>query len=77
MVRVDTLIDQAGLPYPGLADHGDHLPLSGSSMLQSLAQGRQLRVAADKAGEPAGRGRLQAPPDATRTDQLKDVERRC
>src|SRR5207244_4058957 len=77
MVRVDTLIDEAGLPYPGLTDHCDHLPVSGSSMLQGLDQGRELRVTADKAGQPPGCRRLQAPPDATRTDQLKDVYRRC
>ena len=77
VVRVDTLIDEAGLAHPGLADHGDHLPMAGPRPLQGLHQGRELRVAADKAGEPSSRGRLQAPPDTTRTDKLKDVDRRC
>ena len=74
VVRVDTFIDEAGLPHSGLADHGDHLPVSGPSTLQGLDQGRELRVASDKAGEPPGCRRLQAPPDATCADQLKDVE---
>ena len=77
VVRVDTLIDEAGLPYPGLANHRDHLPMSGPSLLQGLHQGRKLRVTADKAGKPPGCRRLQAPPDPTRTNQLKDVYRRC
>ena len=76
VVRVDELIDEAGLSDPGLPDQGYHLPVSGPRPFQSLDQGRQLCVAADEASEPAGRGRLQAPPDATRADQLKDVYRR-
>ena len=77
VVRVDELIHQAGLPYPGLTDHRHYLPVSGPRTLQGLHQHREFGVAADKAREPAGRGRLQAPPDAAGADQLKDIERRC
>ena len=63
-------------PTPGLADYRHHLPLAGARLLQGLHQGRELGITADKAGEPARRGRLQAPPDATGTDQLKDLHRR-
>src|SRR5262245_6643340 len=73
VVRVDTLIDEAGLAHPGLADHGHHLSMSVPGSLQDLHQGGKLRVAADKARQPPRCRRLQASPDATRTDQLKDV----
>jgi hypothetical protein len=77
VVGVETLIDKAGLPHPGLADHGHHLSMSGPSPLQGLHQGGKLRVTADKARQPPRCRRLQAPPEATRTDELKDVDRRC
>jgi hypothetical protein len=74
---MDKLIHQAGFPHPGLADDRDHLPMACPRTLQGLPQRHELRVAADKAGEPAGHSHLQAPPDATRTDELKDGDRRC
>jgi hypothetical protein len=49
---MDTLIDQAGLADPSLTDHGHHLTVACPSTLQGLDQGRELRVASDKAGEP-------------------------
>jgi hypothetical protein len=76
-VRVDELIDEARLPDPGIPDQGRRLPVSGLCPRQGLHQGRHFRVAADKAGEPPDCGRLQAPPDAARADQLKDFYRRC
>ena len=73
---VEKLVRETGLAHPGLADHRHHLPVSGPSLLQGLHQSRELGIAADKAGEPAGRGRLQAPPNATGANQLKDLHRR-
>src|SRR5262245_2513895 len=49
VVGVEILIDEAGLPHPGLTDHGHHLSMSRPSSLQGLHQGGKLRVAADKA----------------------------
>jgi hypothetical protein len=50
--------------------------VSGVSSLQGLHQRCELGVATDKAGKPASRGRLQAPPNATGAHQLKDLHRR-
>src|SRR5262249_14754549 len=49
---MDTLVHQARLPHPGLADDRHHLPMADSRTLQGLAQGRHFRVPAHKAGEP-------------------------
>ena len=49
---VDALVDEARFPHPGLAHERHHLPVAGPGPRQGLAQGRQLRVAADKAGQP-------------------------
>ena len=42
-----------------------------------MHQGGELGIAADKAREPLYCHRLQTPPDAARTNQLKDVNRSC
>ena len=42
LVRLEQLIDEAGLAHPGLTDHGDHLAVAGLGPLQGLAQGGQL-----------------------------------
>jgi hypothetical protein len=71
-----TLVDETGFPDPGFPNHRHHLAVSCPGTLQGVDQGRELRVASDKAGEPPNYCRLQAPPDATRPDQLEDVHRR-
>jgi hypothetical protein len=76
-MRVDALIDQTRFPHPGLAHERHHLPMAGRRPRQGLAQGRQLGVAACKAGQPAGRRGLEAVPQRTRPDQVKDLHRRC
>src|SRR5262249_38583014 len=77
MMGVDELIDQARLPHPRLTDDGDHLTMTRLCTSQSLDQRRQLQIPSDKAGQPPGYRRLQAPLESTRTDQLKDIERPC
>jgi hypothetical protein len=72
---VDTLVHQAGLPQPSLAHDGYHLAMTGTRTLQSLAEGAQLRVPADKACQPPGCAGLEAAPERTGPHQLIDLHR--
>ena len=72
-VRVEELVDQARFAHPGLAQQRDDLPLAGPGPCQGLLQGREFRLAPDKARQPPRRSRLQTPPDATGPGQLEDL----
>ena len=56
------LVDQAGLAHPRLPNDRHDLAVAGASALQGLAQGLDLRLPPDEAGEPTGRKRLQTRP---------------
>ena len=74
-VRVDELPEQARLPHPGLAHHGDDLPQSPSCRVEGLAEMVQLLGAPHEAGEPPGRGRLKARARHRWSGQLEHVDR--
>jgi hypothetical protein len=48
---VRQLINQAGLPDPGLPHQRDDLPMAGPCTRQGVDQRGELRVTTDKAGE--------------------------
>jgi hypothetical protein len=62
-VRVEHFVHQTRLAHPSLTEERHHLPAPGSCPLQRLVQGRQFRLPAHKAQEPAGHRCLQASAD--------------
>ena len=71
---MDELVEEAGLPYAGLADHGDHLTVALAGPVEAVSQLLQLRGAADEAREPPpGRG-LEAGASGTGPRQLEDLD---
>ena len=60
VVRVQELVEQAGLPYARLPHDRHDLAVAGPGMLKRLLQGSQLRLPPDEAGEPQRRGGLEA-----------------
>ena len=67
------LIGQARLAHARLAYQCHHLAVPGFRLRQRLVQSLQLGLPPDKARQPPGSRRLQAPPQRTRPHQLKDV----
>ena len=73
---MDTLVDQAGLPYTGLAHQGHHLAVARARLGQRLLQGGEFRLTPDKAGEAPRRRGLEAAVQRAGPDQLEDLHRR-
>ncbi len=63
VVGMDKLVHQAGLPHPSLSNYGDDVAVTRFCLCQRLLQRLELHLAPDKAGQPARRGGLEAPPD--------------
>jgi hypothetical protein len=72
---MDALIDQAGFPYPRVAHHRHHLTMPCGCPLARLPHGLELGLSPDKAGEPTGRGGLQAAAQGAGSAQLEDLYR--
>ena len=66
VVGVDKLIDQAGLPHPGLPDEGHDLAVAGSARSSAWRRAASSVLPPDKARQPPRRRGLQAPPERTR-----------
>jgi hypothetical protein len=75
VVGMDELIHQAGLPHPGLSNHGDDVAVARGGPGQCLLECFEFHLAPDEAREPTRRGSLEAPPDHTGPDQFEDVHR--
>src|SRR5215813_12704079 len=74
-VRVDELVDEPGLAYPGLPDQRHDLTMPCPGALQRLLQGQQLRLPSHEAREPPCGTGLQAPTESTGPDQLTHLHR--
>ena len=72
MVRVDPLIDEAGLAHPGLPDHRHHLPVADLRLREGLDEGGHFRVTADEARQAPRHPGLKAPAQRRRPDELED-----
>jgi hypothetical protein len=58
-MRVQTLIDEAGLAHPWLAYQCHHLAMAAPGQLQGLVEVIQFTIAPDEAGEPPEGSRSQ------------------
>ena len=75
VVGVDELIDQARLAHPGLADQRHHLAVPRPGLLPGPAVSAASSCCRPTKRREAPRRRcLQAPPDGTGPDQLKDLD---
>jgi hypothetical protein len=74
-MRVDELVDEAGLAHARLADHRRHLPMTVAGELLGAAELLQLGGAAGEARKPAPGGRLQPGPREPRPCHLVNVHR--
>src|SRR5262249_45121196 len=74
-VRVEELIEQAGLADPGIAHDGDDLPPPPAGLLRRLADLRHLGVTPNAAGQAPRPRTLQARANRGRARELEDVDR--
>src|SRR5262245_17095793 len=74
-VGVGELPEEAGFAHAGLADDGHHLAVTGTGLLQGLAQGLDLSLPSHKGGEAAGCGSLEAPARGSSANEFEDLYR--
>jgi hypothetical protein len=68
--------EEAGLAHTRLPDHGHHLAVAGTGLLQGTVQGRELSLPSNEGGKPTGCGRLEAfarGPSAVKFEDLDGV----
>ncbi len=66
----DELPEEAGLAHAGFSDYRNDLAMSGTGLIQGLAEGLQFSLPPDEACEPAHRSGLQASPRGASPNNL-------